>query len=132
MTVFVDTSALLPLLDSSDGDHHAVVASLDALAKQDATLVTTSYTLIESGALAKRRLGASAFVQLGRVAKKAFDIVWVDEDLHDEAWKIAASHGRKGLSLVDCVAFLVMRSRGIERALTLDGHFRTEGFETIP
>lgn len=56
MTVFVDTSALLPLLDRADGDHAAVVAAVRELADRHETLVTSSYTLVEAGALVKRRL----------------------------------------------------------------------------
>jgi predicted nucleic acid-binding protein len=130
--VYVDTSALLPLLDGSDRDHLAVKGAVEALVHENATLVTASYVLVETGALAKRRLGAAAFRALGDVAERAMRVVWVDEALHAEAWSRAATEGRDGPSLVDWVSFLVMRRAGAERVLALDGHFTRQGFRTIP
>ncbi len=132
MTVFVDTSALLPLLDESDDDHGAVVAALQELAHQQEQLITSSYTMVEAAALVKRRLGAIAFKRLGEVAGRAMRIIWVDEELHERAWERAADQGRDGPSLVDCTSFLVMCDNGVTRALALDDHFRGEGFQTVP
>ena len=132
MSVFVDTSALLPLLDRSDDNHRAVTAAVRELAQKDEVLVTTSYTLVEAGALVKRRLGKQAFEKLGETATQAFEIVWIDEDLHARAWALATKQARDGPSLVDCAAFLVMREEKVPVALAIDRHFRDEGFEVIP
>ena len=43
---------------------------------------------------------------------------------------LAAS--RRGLSLVDCVSFEVMRESGLKSAFTFDGHFREYGFTAVP
>jgi len=130
--VYVDTSALLPLLDRSDRDHAAVKRAVEVLAREGAPLVTASYVLVEAGALSKRRLGAAAFRALGDVAARAMRVVWVDEGLHADAWTRAAKEGRDGPSLVDWVSFLVMRRIGVERALALDAHFTRHGFRAIP
>ncbi len=130
--VFVDTSALLPLLDRGDRDHASVKGAVEALAAEGAPLVTASYVLVEAGALAKRRLGAAAFRALGGVATRAMRIVWVDEALHLEAWRRAAREGRDGPSLVDWASFLIMRGGGLDRALTLDSHYNRQGFRTLP
>lgn len=132
MIVYVDTSALLPLLDRSDRDHSAVTGALHELASSGATLATCSYTLVESGALVKRRLGPDAFKRLGETVAEAIDVVWVDEELHARAWASAVKRGRSGPSLVDCISFLIMRDQGIETALALDDHFRAEGFHLLP
>jgi predicted nucleic acid-binding protein len=132
MSVLVDTSALLPLLDRSDRDHGAVRQALQDLAARSETLLTTSYTLVEAGALVKRRLGQEAFQRLGETVQSAMSVIWVDEELHGRAWKLAATHGKDGPSLVDCVSFLVMRESQVDTALTLDAHFRDEGFRVLP
>ena len=130
--VYLDTSALLPLLDRSDRDHHAVRRALESLAEEGAPLLTASYVLVEAGALARSRLGIAAFRALGEVAEQAMRIAWVDESLHAEAWRRAAGEGRAGPGLVDWVSFLVMRQAGVERALALDAHFTRQGFRTLP
>lgn len=131
-TLYVDTSALLPLLDQSDSDHPSVVETLSDLVQVGARLLTTSYTLVEAGALVKRRLGAEAFRLLGEAIDRSMDVVWVDEELHQRAWQMAADEPRHGASLVDWTGFLVMRDLKISKALALDKHFRLQGFTTLP
>lgn len=129
--VYLDTSALLPLLDRDDADHEAVVAAVRTLVEKGTALVTSSYTLVETGALVRSRLGIVAFRRLGETLERAAEVVWVDEDLHWKAWAKAAA-ARRGPGLVDCVGFLVMKQLGIKTALALDNHFKKEGFETLP
>ena len=38
----------------------------------------------------------------------------------------------KSFSLADCVSFVVMRQRGVERALAFDRHFIQAGFQKLP
>ncbi len=132
MKVYVDTSALLPLIHRDDQDHAKVVAAAKRLAEEKAALVTTSYVLVETGALVKRRLGVAAFRSLGQAVEQAMDVLWVDEELHNRAWEEASRGGKQGPSLVDCVGFLAMRARAIDTALSLDDHFRKAGFELVP
>lgn len=129
---FMDTSALLPLLDRDDADHLTVVVALRELLEQQMPLYTTSYIQVEAGALVKRRLGARAFVELGRALDAEVETIWIDEALHREAWLRAAKEPRKGPSLVDWTSFLVMRDLGLDTALTLDSHFEKQGFRTLP
>ena len=131
-TVYVDTSALLPLLDQSDESHSAVVAEVRRLAKGEIPLITTSYMLVEAGALVRSRLGMAAFRALGETVERAIEVVWVDEDLHRRAWQQAALEPRRGASLVDWVGFILMRNLGIKQALTLDRDFQKQGFSTLP
>ena len=131
-SVYVDTSALLALLDSSDRDHASVVAAVRQLANDGAELVTTSHTLVETGALAKRRLGAEAFRRLGAVVDRSMQVVWVHEALHRDAWSRASGEPRRGPSLVDWVGFLVMRELRLDTVLALDHHFETQGFRRLP
>lgn len=128
-SVYVDTSALLPLLDQDDQDHDLVVAEVQRLTESRSALLTTSYTLVETGALVRSRLGMAAFAALGQTIDHALDVVWVDEDLHRQAWRKAAAEPRRGASLVDWVAFIVMRNLGLEEALALDNDFQRQGFK---
>ena len=130
--IFVDTSALLPLLDADDRDHEAVVAAMERIAASRDTLVTSSYTMVEAGALVRRRLGVKPFRKLGEVVERAMDVIWVDEDIHGRAWEAASSGRRKGPSLVDHVAFLIMHDLGLDTALAIDRHFERAGFTTLP
>ena len=61
--VFVDTSALLAILNRDDAQHAAARAAFQRLAASSATLVTTSYVLAELYDLLGRRMGAEAVRQ---------------------------------------------------------------------
>ena len=130
--VYVDTSALLPLLDQSDEKHTAVVAEIGRLAESGASLVTTSYMLVEASVLVRSRLGMAAFRALGDTVERAIEVVWVDEDLHRRAWQQAAKEPRRGASLVDWSGFILMRNLGIRQALAFDQDFRKQSFVTLP
>ena len=60
MNIFVDTSALLAILDADDQNHiQARMLWTEAL-EQDTDLICTNYVLLETFALVQRRLGIQA------------------------------------------------------------------------
>src|SRR3972149_4948245 len=72
MSVFVDTSALLAVLDAGDAQHPHARAAWETLLQQDEPLVTTSYVLVETFA---HRLGVTALVAAGRRRLSLVDCV---------------------------------------------------------
>ncbi len=132
MTIFADSSALLEFLDADGGAHDEVVAAVgDALARGDAIL-TTNYVLLETASIAQRRLGFEETRRFLANTVRVLTVHWVDQTTHDLAVSALLAAGRRGLSLVDCVSFEVMRERGIREALALDRHFSEQGFECLP
>jgi predicted nucleic acid-binding protein len=130
--VYVDTSALLAFIDRDDMDHEPVTEAVGRLVREGVPLLTSSYVLVECGALVKRRLGPDAFAALGSAAARSLDVVWVGEALHGRAWAGASKESCRGPSLVDWTGFLVMEDMGLTTALALDPHFRARGFQTLP
>lgn len=125
MRVFVDTSALLAILDEDDREHGEAADTFRSLL-ESAELVTHNYVLLECLALVRRRLGSAAVAQLTDGILPAIDTIWVDEPLHQAA--LAAHRARASASLVDHVSFEVMRREGIVTAFAFDADFETEGF----
>ncbi len=103
---------------------------MDKVLQAGERFLTHNYVLVESLALLQHRLGTSAAVKLGQSAS-GFEIVWVDKALHEEAARRLARAGRRRVSFVDHVNFLVMKSRGIEKALAFDPDFSSEGFSLL-
>ncbi len=132
MTIFVDTSALLAVLDAGDLFHPQAAASWRQLIESDEDLVSTSYVLVETFALCQSRLGMEAVRTLDQDIVPMLDIVWLDEALHRAAVTAVLAASRRRLSLVDCASFEAMRQRDLTRAFTLDRHFVEHGFETFP
>jgi uncharacterized protein len=126
--VFVDTSAILALLNPLDESHGAARSVFAKLESSEARLVTSSFVLVETYALLARRLGLEAVVAFRREFAPLLDVVWVGSTLHESGLDLLLDRGLRDLSLVDAVSFLVMREHRIDEAFAFDRHFRAEGF----
>ena len=131
MTAFVDTSALLALLAADDEYHQSAVSGWAKLADEGATLVTSTYVVLETIAVAQHRLGLDAVRAFVRDILPPIEVVFIDEPVQRAALSALLAAGRRRLSLVDCVSFEVMRDRQIRRAFAFDAHFGEFGFETV-
>ncbi len=129
--VFADTSGLLALLNPNDETHARARRAFDALGAREASLVTTSFVLVETYALVGRRLGLEAVRAFRLGLAPLLEVAWVDEALHEAGLDLLIARRRRRLSLVDTVSFVVMRSRGIEEALAFDPDFEEEGFRLV-
>ena len=131
MTIFVDTSAFFAVLDADDANHLAAKRSWEELLRQDETLVTTSYVLVETLALLQNRLGMAAVRGFQETIVPLLQIEWVDFSIHRAAISALLTANRRQLSLVDCASFEVMRSLGLTIAFTFDPHFAQQGFSLL-
>ncbi len=128
---FVDTSALLAFLDRDATRHEEVVASLSGVFRERSG-ITHNYILIETEALAHRRLGAGVARRLLEDVVPVLEIVWVDAELHAAAVTAHLRALRRRSSLVDQVSFELMRRRDVSVAVALDRDFARDGFEVLP
>lgn len=132
MTTFADTSALYAVLDADDEFHDRARNGWSSLLREDVPVVTTNYVLVETFALVQARLGMEAVRRLSDDLLPAVRTAWVTEEDHRGAVQALLAAGRRGLSLVDCTSFLVMRRMGLRSAFTFDDDFEDQGFEPIP
>ena len=132
MATFVDTSAVLAVLDADEAAHRRSAAAWRKLLESNETLFTTSYVLVECFALVQARLGLGATRALVEAIEPTLIVDWVDREMHQAAAQAVLAAGKRKLSLVDCTSFAAMRRRGVRRAFTLDRDFSDQGFETIP
>jgi len=129
--VFVDTSGLLALLNPKDDNHHGAARAFASLRVRQASLVSTSFVLVETYALLGRRFGLDAVQQFREDFAPLVDVVWVDEALQDAGLDLLLSRRTRRLSLVDAVSFVVMRRRKIDDAFAFDPHFEQAGFTLV-
>ena len=131
--VFADSSALIAGCDPTDADHaRAARAWWDAKAARE-RVVTTNLVFAETVTYVRRRVGWSASRTLGDslLRSRGVEIAVVDRERFEAGWRELLRSGDPTLSLCDAVSFVVMRERGIRRALTFDRHFTEAGFETL-
>lgn len=128
MTVFVDTSALIVFLDGDDPGHGVCRDTWRRAVLEGEGLVTTDYVVLETVAVAQRRWGLDAVRTLVDEYLPLIEVGSVSPEDRAAALSALLVAGRRGLSLVDCVSFTVMRRMGIRDYLGLDPHFEEQGF----
>ena len=132
MRVFIDTSAFYALLDRDDENHQKAKTAWVGLLKDEGTLITSNYILVETFALIQHRLGMDAARGVQNDILPLVNIEFVIPELHRSGVSALLSASRRNLSLVDCVSFEMMRTLEIKMALAFDPHFREQGFHTLP
>ena len=132
MSVFVDTSTFFAILDADDENHDVARQMWGDLLTQEAVLICSNYVLVETLALVQRRLGIPAVRVFQEDIMPVLNVEWVDESLHQVGIASVLAAARRGLSLVDCISFEIMRRLGIKTAFAFDRHFDEQDFECLP
>lgn len=128
--VFVDTSALIALLDADDPRHAAVRETLIEVGERD--LVTTGYVVAESIAVARRRFGVEGALSLVDDILPLVDVLPVEPTLHTSALARYRASLPSGTSFVDQVSLLVIERERIDTVFALDADFSAAGIELLP
>ena len=129
--IFADTSGLLALLNADDENHARAERAFANLRARQASLVSTSFVLVETHALIGRRFGLGAVRSFRADFAPLIDVVWVDDALHNAGLDLLLDRGQRLLSLVDAVSFITMRQRNVDEAFAFDAHFEAEGFSLV-
>jgi len=129
--IFADTSGLLALLNADDENHARAERAFANLRARQASLVSTSFVLVETYALIGRRFGLGAVRSFRADFAPLIDVVWVDDALHNAGLDLLLDRGQRLLSLVDAVSFITMRQRNVDEAFAFDAHFEAEGFSLV-
>jgi uncharacterized protein len=131
MNVFLDTSALLAVLDADDANHQAAKRSWESIITAGDTLVSHNYILVEASALVLHRLGLEALRVLEGDMVPVLRVLWVTRDIQAAAAAAHLAARRRSLTLVDCASFEIMRRTGIRTAFAFDRHFSEYGYELL-
>ncbi len=118
------------LLDQDDEFHHEAKRVFTTLARDEP--VTHNYVLVETIAIAQRRLGEIAARRLIQELAPVLTTVWIDEATHAAGLAALLAALPTNVSLIDFVSFEVMREHRIPRAFTFDDDFKKAGFEAMP
>jgi len=131
--IFIDTSYIISLTVLSDSHHQKALALSKKIREEKLSVVTTKAILLELGNAFSTKKYRSQGVDLISALEKdsSITVVSLDQNLFDQAFKLFKKYKDKEWGLVDCVSFIVMKSRGIEQAFTADKHFKQAGFRAL-
>jgi predicted nucleic acid-binding protein len=132
MSIFVDTSALLAVMDRDDRFHSLAFRFWEQQLSGPAAFLTSNYVVLEATALIQNRLGIDAILLFYQEILPVIRLEWIDPDLHQRAVAALLAARRRDVSLVDYASFELMRRLGIRRAFTFDRDFAEQGFEMMP
>jgi predicted nucleic acid-binding protein len=130
--LFVDTSALYAVLDADDGNHARARGVWTDSLSDGTRLITSNYVLVETTALLQHRIGLEAVRALAETVMPVLEVRWLGHDEHQAAMLAVLAANRRGLSLVECTSFEVMRHLGLRTAFAFGTHFAEQGFELTP
>jgi predicted nucleic acid-binding protein len=131
MSIFIDTSALLAILDADDEHHKKAKDVWTKLVSEEETIISTNYVLVETFALVQNCLGLEALRTLQEDILPMVSVEWVDETTHRAGVSALLTAMRRRLSLVDCISFTIMRKLGIKKVFAYDPHFEEQGFVAV-
>lgn len=130
MAIFLDTSGLFAVLVPGTPKH---VEASDWLRCQPDELFISDYVLDEICTLLLVRGERNRIPVL---AKAVFEdnwarVVFVGRNDFMEAWSLLEAYSDKHWSFTDCTTYLLMKRLRINKALSLDNHFRQFGFAEV-
>ena len=131
MSVFVDTSFFIALLDDGDDMHVDAVVHWRRAAEERLSVLTSNYVVVESCAVLQRRLGVSAVRRLVCQLLDPVGVEWVTREDHERAVEALLGADRRQLSIVDCASFAMMRRLKVREFLAFDQHFAEQGFSPV-
>ena len=129
MSLFLDTSGLLAILDRDDQYHAQANGAWQKILSSPEELISTNYVLVETFALVQHRLGMEAVQTLQEDIIPVIEVEWVTQAIHQTAVGMLLKEDRRRLSLVDCVSFVVMHQGNIRKVFAFDHHFEIAGYE---
>ena len=131
VSVYVDTSAFLAVLNQDDRFHPQAKKVWFRLLEDRARLYTNSLVLLETMALLQNRSGMEAVRAFFHGLYPLLEVQWLDAELFSLAASLLLTANRRELSLVDCSSFLSMQRSRLFKVFAFDPHFAEEGFELL-
>lgn len=131
--VFIDTTAWIALANKDDELHPGAVALHQKLLIQNYPLITTDYILTEvANGMSKSCMRESAIGLIEKIrSSKRCIVVHVDETLFEKGWKLYKDRFDKEWSLTDCISFVIMKEKNLQKAFACDHHFEQAGFTIL-
>lgn len=124
--VFIDSSAIVALVDQDDASHQDAVSAYHGLVSAGYRLFTTNYVVAETYDLLRTGVGHA----VARQWLKDSGLATYHADEQDERRArrmVLRARGAQGLTLTDAISLIVMERFGVSDAFAVDPNFLSGG-----
>ena len=130
--IFVDTNAWVALVDDKDKFHPHASSWFHNNSEQ--SFITSNLVILETLGWLRYNRGKKLAVESGKRLLLSPDIKVERVSQTDEtgAWKLFQKLGGRGVSMVDCTSFVVMKRLKVKEVFTFDQDFQKLGFKIYP
>ena len=130
--IFVDTSAFIALIDLQN--RFSKPARYWWQKNKSVELITTNLIIIETLGWIRYKCGKKIAVEAGNSLLFSHDIQIERVTLTNEqkAWALFQELQGRGISMIDCTSFILMKRLKIKDAFTFDSDFKKQGFTVYP
>jgi len=132
--IFIDTGAFLARYLRNDQHHRSAVAVWKELGLNRENCVTSNFVLDETFTLLGRRAGYAFSVQRAKniYASQALTICRPEREDEISALQFLGKYADQHISFTDCISFVLMKRKKINRVFSFDRHFEFAGFHLVP
>ena len=130
--IFVDTSAIAAISFIKDEFHSR--AELWFSENQKENFIVTNLVVMEILNWVRYKGGRKIAVEVGEKLYLGddIDIVKVTSEDEKNAWSVFKKLDGRGVSMVDCTSFVVMKRLKIKKVFAFDSDFAKAGFTVLP
>ncbi len=124
--VFIDSSAIVALVDQDDASHQDAVTAYHGLVSAGYRLFTTNYVIAETYDLLRTGVGHA----VARQWLKDNGLATYHADEQDERRArrmVLRARGAQGLTITDAISLIVMERFGVSDAFAVDPNFLSGG-----
>ncbi len=130
--IIVDTGYWIALFDSRD-TNHAVAKRNSKILLQSYRLYLTDFIVFETITYLNCSIGRHdlALRFLEKIKEPELTMVPVDEGIKREALELFKKYTDKTLSITDCVSFVIMKEKGVQKYAGFDDHYKQMGYTCV-
>ena len=122
--IFIDTNVLVAYAVADDANHTRAVHVFERIIKGEfGRAFTSDYIFDETATVILARSTISKAIQAGELIRKFTEILLVNKDAFDAAWKLFKEQKSSRLSFTGCTAIVLMEQEGIQNIATFDREF---------
>ena len=131
MSIFIDTSAFIALMDSDDEFHSAAANLFKEVVESDEKFFTSNYVLLETIFLLQREIGVPAVNDFRKLMLPLVIVIWVNEKINNDCLNNLIAAEKRKISLTDYSSFYILDSFKIGSVFTFDKHFEEKGYQIL-